>query len=141
MLKNIYHWYALSPNWLVDQGHCFQSQYHRTLQLYKYPIWQIWNCYEYQKQRVVPIKITNLRQEKKILRRKSNNWGWEKGSTHTNRSLVAENNREEEREGAIPVEIADLREERKKKSLRRESNNWGWEKDNTHINKSLVAGK
>ena len=103
------------------------------------------------RERVVPVEIAKLGVEK-ISWEESNNWGWEKGSTHRNKSPIAKNERERQRErererermraaaaAAAPMEITGLWEGRKKFIIR-ESSNWGWEKGNTHINSSPVVG-
>ena len=49
------------------------------------------------RERAVPIEIVELGVEK-IPWEESSNWGWEKGSTHRNKSPIAKNERERERE-------------------------------------------
>ena len=96
------------------------------------------------RERAVSVEIAELGVEK-ISWEESSNWGWEKGSTHRNKSPIAKNERERERERAAaaavaaPMEITGLWEGRKKFIIR-ESSNWGWEKGSTHINSSPVEG-
>ena len=49
------------------------------------------------RERAVPVEIAELGVEK-ISWEESSNWGWEKGSTHRNKSPIAKNKRERERE-------------------------------------------
>ena len=98
------------------------------------------------RERAVLVEIAELGVEK-ISWEESSNWGWEKGSTHRNKSPIAKNKRERERERERaaapppppPMEITGLWEGRKKFIIR-ESSNWGWEKGNTDINSSPVVG-